>query len=126
MGTIVLTYKLGLSPSSILKKCQPNNGVGQCRLCSSHRGLVMPRPEYDWNYLCDENNTHFIRKNITDRKKKGNIDELISMWKQTNNSTNATTGEMNELHHLASQIPNKTHPDSPIGDEDQNKVVKLI
>ena len=37
-----------------------------------------PVPDFDWDYLCNLDNSAAIRENIKSRKGVGNIDELVS------------------------------------------------
>ena len=38
-----------------------------------------PLPDFDWEYLCDPDNTAAIRENINNRKGVGDIDVLVSV-----------------------------------------------
>jgi seryl-tRNA synthetase len=79
-----------------------------------------PEPEFNWQYLCNSNNMEEIRKNIVNRKGVGDIDRVVSLWKslQSLDPADSRYSEVRqELLTAAADIPNATHPQSPIGDE---------
>ena len=49
--------------------------VYSCSDC--HAGRVLTAAEFDWNYLCDLDNTEEIKRNISNRKGVGDIDQVV-------------------------------------------------
>lgn len=92
--------------------------------------LVMPEPQFDWDYLTDHN-VEEIRRNIKNRKFIGDIDSVLSLKKSlevvrsTDKTSNKYASLKQQLMNAAYDIPNKTHPQAPIGDESCAKEIRL-
>ncbi|OWF52314.1 serine--tRNA ligase, mitochondrial-like [Mizuhopecten yessoensis] len=84
------------------------------------RPLEMPEPEIDWEYICEENRES-ITANIVNRKGIGDINRVLHLKAQFD----ATGYEETRLELLeaASEIPNRSSPHSPIGDESNTRLV---
>lgn len=84
--------------------------------------------KFDWAYLCNLKNTDEIRQNIQCRKGIGDIDTLLRVWKQFGQEDDPDEKQrlMLQLEQLASDIPNKKHPQAPVGDESCAQLVKMI
>ncbi|CAE1280041.1 SARS [Acanthosepion pharaonis] len=84
--------------------------------------------KFDWDYLCNLKNTDEIRQNIQCRKGIGDIDTLLRVWKQFGQEDDPDEKQrlMLQLEQLASDIPNKKHPQAPVGDESCAQLVKMI
>ncbi|ESO91930.1 hypothetical protein LOTGIDRAFT_217090 [Lottia gigantea] len=87
-----------------------------------------PQPEFDWQYLCDPNNTAAIEENIKYRKGMGDIRKVTSLWKKYNEESEASHKDRiwKDLIKEASDIPNTHHPDSPIGEEENSRLVETV
>ncbi|WAR18892.1 SYSM-like protein, partial [Mya arenaria] len=85
-------------------------------------------PEFNLEYLLDEKNRDVIRKNVANRKGVGDIDRVVELWKRLNEEPKPDIQEKLKIAFLtaASEIPNTSHPESPVGDEDESRQVELI
>ncbi|XP_071080067.1 serine--tRNA ligase, mitochondrial-like [Haliotis cracherodii] len=85
-------------------------------------------PQLDLQYLCNPQNTEQIHQNIVNRKGVGDIHKVVSLWQEYNKATEADYKKeiWKQLIAAAKDIPNTSHPTSPIGDEDQARVVSLV
>ncbi|CAI9723059.1 serine--tRNA ligase, mitochondrial-like [Octopus vulgaris] len=85
-------------------------------------------PEFDWDYLCNPENTLEIKENIRNRKGIGDIDAVHRLWKDVSREDNSMKKQelIDKLKSLAADIPNKIHPLAPIGNESCNRVVKTF
>jgi len=125
MTFAVLRYHIPIS-GQICSRCIKVIGSYVGRHPRSFSKVSIPEPEFDWEYLGDSKNHAEIQKNIVNRKGVGNIKELegvlgnISSLKKSNESTSELWKKAKEL---AAEIPNRTHPLSPIGDEDENETI---
>ncbi|CDW56374.1 Seryl-tRNA synthetase [Trichuris trichiura] len=106
-------------------------------LCQMKRKKSLPgegRPELDFDRLLDPARTEAIRSNIALRKQVGNIDLLKQLWLHLSDiiSGKVKPNSEEELKHLwdhfyeqAALIPNDTHPEAPLGDETQARVMDV-
>ena len=92
----------------------------KCKLF--HQGI-----EFDFDYLCNENNRLEIKRNIFSRKNVGDIDKLQKMWKDFHNCTDDLKKEelKEQLHKEAFMIPNKSSPHL-LSYGKKPKVLKLV
>lgn len=88
----------------------------------------VPEPDFDWSYVCDPSNVHVIHKNIKNRKATGDISNVIQLRQKFLAEKDETLKEKirQELLKAALQIPNSSHPESPVGDEICARVVKTL
>lgn len=98
--------------------------IADCSVHSKPAGesdslLDLPEVQFDWEYLNDQN-IEDIRRNIKNRKDVGDIDRVLSL-KKSLEGVDKTSAEYvsvkQQLMNAVYDIPNKTHPQSPIGDE---------
>ncbi|XP_069116062.1 serine--tRNA ligase, mitochondrial-like [Argopecten irradians] len=82
--------------------------------------LEMPEPELDWEYICKENREN-ITTNIINRKGVGDIDKVLDLKTEFEATRKEETWL--ELLTAAREIPNKSSPHSPIGDESNARLV---
>ncbi|XP_060074679.1 serine--tRNA ligase, mitochondrial-like [Ylistrum balloti] len=82
--------------------------------------LKMPEPEIDWEYICEENREN-IAANIENRKGVGDIGCVLDL-KSEFDSTGSEKTRL-ELLKAATEIPNRSSPHSPIGDESNARLV---
>ncbi|CAI4225431.1 unnamed protein product [Auanema sp. JU1783] len=102
------------------------------KLCSTSTYSTR-RPELNFDFLLDESNTDMIRLNIQSRKGVGDIDGLLKKWKEmeelinTKDKPKITELELrkmwDEIYDLASDIPNMSIEDVPVGDETNAKIL---
>ena len=96
-----------------------------CNRCASAPSF--PVPEFDWdNLLGDEN----IERNIRNRKGVGDIKKLRKLVSDSRDTKAFSSTDLHSeivpndlLVQEALRIPNSTHPDVPVGDESQSRVV---
>ncbi|KAK3107009.1 hypothetical protein FSP39_004889 [Pinctada imbricata] len=90
--------------------------------------LEIPPPEFDWDYLCDESKMEEIKDNIMHRKRVGDIDKVREIWKLWKNENNDERKSklLIVLNTAAAAIPNKSNPNSPIGEEDQAVTMETV
>ncbi|XP_077288203.1 seryl-tRNA synthetase, mitochondrial [Arctopsyche grandis] len=84
-------------------------------------------PEFNFDYLCNENNFEHIKNNIEMRKGVGDIAKVCQLYNDLlNKSIDSTRDKLtNDLNEEAKKIPNETHPDvRKYGTEP--KIVKFI
>ncbi|KAL8610918.1 hypothetical protein ACOMHN_042536 [Nucella lapillus] len=86
-----------------------------------------PEPKLNWDFLRDLKNSDLIRRNIVNRKGVGDIDRVRQLLEQHDNAHTAEEKEAlrQELLAEALSIPNTSHPDSPIGEESNARVVDV-
>lgn len=88
----------------------------------------MKAAEIDLDYLLSPENYSSIKENISNRKGIGDIDLVLELYKKV--QTESDTAEKAKLQQLferaALDIPNKTHPDVPVGDEKAAIQVDLV
>nr|XP_022333624.1 serine--tRNA ligase, mitochondrial-like [Crassostrea virginica]XP_022333625.1 serine--tRNA ligase, mitochondrial-like [Crassostrea virginica] len=91
------------------------------------RPFEAPQPEFDWEYLCDENKKKEIEENIGNRKGVGDVSKMISLWKSFQKEADVTLKEslLHQLNEEASKIPNRTSTSSPIGSEEKAECIGL-
>ena len=109
-----------LKPSTLLTVLT-NRSTLPCRRLASN----FPPPDFDWNYLLHDDS---IEENILHRKGVGDIRRLrrlvASAPTEPLNASPASSASLSpEILNEALRIPNATHPDVPIGDETQSRVV---
>ncbi|GAB1604845.1 serine--tRNA ligase, mitochondrial-like [Argonauta hians] len=85
-------------------------------------------PGFDWDYLCNPENTLKIKENIKNRKGIGDIEAVHSLWEDTLREADPAKKKelVKKLRSAASDIPNKMHPLVPIGDESCNRVIRTF
>ncbi|CAH1790887.1 unnamed protein product [Owenia fusiformis] len=90
--------------------------------------LDLPEPTFDWLKLCDPRNTQQIEENIKNRKGVGDIYKVIQLWKdlQEIKTVELRKEVRQQVYREASQIPNESHPESPIGDESNANVLETV
>ncbi|XP_060562046.1 serine--tRNA ligase, mitochondrial-like [Ruditapes philippinarum] len=88
----------------------------------------LKEPEYDFDYILDPDNLDAIRDNIAQRKGVGNIDLVVDLHRKFVNETNPGEKEKvrREFIQAVGEIPNISHPHSPVGEEDAAKLVDLV
>ncbi|KHJ43081.1 putative serine--tRNA ligase [Trichuris suis] len=106
-------------------------------LCQTKRRRSLPgeeRPELDFDRLLDPARTEAIRSNIAVRKQVGNIDLVRQLWSRLSdiisgrakpNSEEELKGLWDHFYEQAALIPNDTHPEAPLGDESQVRVIDV-
>lgn len=90
-------------------------------------------PELNLEYLLDPDNLQEISENIVNRKGVGNIVLLTSLmngdfrnrWEKAESETERMALRRECLEVLR-DIPNRSHPDVPVGEEDQARQVELV
>uniref|UniRef100_A0A7E4VNR6 serine--tRNA ligase n=1 Tax=Panagrellus redivivus TaxID=6233 RepID=A0A7E4VNR6_PANRE len=110
--------------------------VGCCQASKPRpKTLITQRPDLDFDYLLDPENIPIIEENIRNRKGIGNIRKLHETWAKIEEfqldptqgpSEERFTQLWDELYEYALAIPNKSHPDAPIGDESKAKIVEEV
>ncbi|GFN73698.1 serine--tRNA ligase, mitochondrial-like [Plakobranchus ocellatus] len=85
-------------------------------------------PELDWEYLLDKRNRNIIAENITQRKGVGDIDKVLMLADDLMAENDITKRKFirENLITEALQIPNFSHPNTPVGDEAQAKEIGII
>ncbi|XP_041352393.1 serine--tRNA ligase, mitochondrial-like [Gigantopelta aegis] len=85
-------------------------------------------PELDFQYLCDESKAASIKQNILNRKGIGDLDKVHQLWRDYHKETNDVYKNIRwqELLKAASEIPNSTHPQSPMGEESNANLVEIV
>lgn len=85
-------------------------------------------PELNLSFLLNPKNREFIKKNIADRKGVGNIDRVLELYEDLNETSDDGKRELlrQQLLSAVVEIPNMSHPDSPVGDEDKAKTVDTV
>ncbi|VDP28795.1 unnamed protein product [Soboliphyme baturini] len=118
------------------------NGGAVLKLFFSRRALstrclpripaVSVRPELDFDYLLDKNRLAEIRVNIERRKQVGDIDEVHRLWdtlypfvlgRQDHVDEMQLQDIWNAFYAEALKIPNRSHPDVPVGPKCNAKTV---
>lgn len=95
--------------------------------------LSLKEPELDMEYLLDPENLTEIQENIANRKGVGNINLLNALlesgfrerWKKADTETEKAA-LTKECIKVLQDIPNKSHPDVPIGEEECARQVDLV
>ncbi|KAH3854476.1 serine--tRNA ligase, mitochondrial-like [Dreissena polymorpha] len=84
--------------------------------------------DLDLDNLLDARNRDTIRDNITRRKGVGDIDRVIDLWKQYSTEIDMSRKEdfRQQFLSAAREIPNLSHPHSPVGDEHMSRQVELF
>ncbi|KAL4238370.1 seryl-tRNA synthetase [Mactra antiquata] len=92
------------------------------------RPFTLKDPVYDLDYLLDPTNRDCIRENIKHRKGVGDIDHVVDVYKQYTDTDDSIKKEKSwkEFLKSAGEIPNKSHPSSPIGEEHAAKCVEIF
>ncbi|XP_025105730.1 serine--tRNA ligase, mitochondrial-like [Pomacea canaliculata] len=75
--------------------------------------MQFPGPQLNWEYLCNPDNTDIIQANISNRKGVGDIHRVHQLWKEHKKSRKKSLN-----------IPNLSHPASPLGEEANAKLVE--
>jgi len=109
-----------LKPSTLLTVL-----TNRCSLLRSRPFATnFPPPDFDWNYLLHDDS---IEENIAHRKGVGDIRRLrrlaTAASMDVSKTSSANSASLPEILDEALRIPNATHPDVPIGDETQSRVV---
>ena len=94
----------------------------------SSSSSILPVPEFDWEYLFNDAS---IQNNIQNRKGVGDVQRLrqliVDSQSTVMTSTSLVSPASSTLHdpliQEALRIPNATHPNVPIGDEAQSRVI---
>lgn len=98
------------------------------------------RPELDFEYLLNPANLESIRTNIANRKQIGDIDRVHELWNQlssflTDKRLQTEPAPLkplqlkavwDEFYDACFAIPNRTHPESPLGDESNVRLVETV
>ncbi|XP_064597950.1 serine--tRNA ligase, mitochondrial-like [Liolophura sinensis] len=88
----------------------------------------LAEPDFDWSYLGDPSNADAIHKNIENRKAEGDIWNVIQLRQKFLAEKDETVKEKirQKLLKAALEIPNSSHPNSPVGDETSARVLKTF
>ncbi|CAH8830804.1 unnamed protein product [Trichobilharzia szidati] len=83
-----------------------------CRKCCLQTKAF--QPQFDLNLLNDEKFVHNLRANLAARKNNLDIDYMLNVYKYYEKEKSQKL--LDELMSLVSQLPNFTHPLTPVGD----------
>uniref|UniRef100_A0A0N4Z771 serine--tRNA ligase n=1 Tax=Parastrongyloides trichosuri TaxID=131310 RepID=A0A0N4Z771_PARTI len=111
------------------------NTVKYFNFNSLQQELIDRRPDLNLERLVDDKNTNDLEKNISKRKGVGNVKKIKDIWKEIQNFEKTSFESIDEsrkvyknlwdqLYWEAYNIPNDTHPETPIGEEDKGEVIK--
>lgn len=90
--------------------------------------LRLQEPEYDLEYVLNPDNYDTIKENIINRKGVGSIQLVVDLHKKLEETTDSNEKKnlREQFLRAAGEIPNSSHPQSPIGEEDQARLVDLV
>ncbi|KAL1122612.1 hypothetical protein AAG570_002939 [Ranatra chinensis] len=71
----------------------------------------LPKPDFDFTYICEAKNRDEIAENIKRRKSTGDIDLILRLYEKLKGPVDSKQDIEEELMGAVSKIPNRSHPD---------------